>query len=44
MHVGVTPNLLFRAEQVVNNESSLMVSSVNAIWKKSRSVARSSGG
>lgn len=44
MNVGVVSNLLFHAEQVVNNESSLMVSSVNAIWKKSRTVARSSGG
>lgn len=44
VHVGVASNSLFHAEQVVNNESSLTVSSVNAIWKKSRSVAGSSGG
>lgn len=34
------PILAFHAEQVVNNETSLMVSSVNAIWKRSRSVCR----
>lgn len=41
---GVASNSLLHVEQVVNNESSLMVSSVNAIWKKSRSGARSRGG
>lgn len=37
--VGVASNSQFHAEQVVNNESSLMVSSVNAIWRKRRSSA-----
>lgn len=41
---GVASNSLLHAEQVVNNESSAMVSSVNAIWKKSRSDAGSRGG
>lgn len=41
---GVASNSLLHAEQVVNNESSAMVSSVNAIWKKSRSDAWSRGG
>lgn len=34
------PILALHAEQVVNNEPSLMVSSVNAIWKRSSSVCR----